>query len=77
MTTRSTGLEGQYGVWGLLPNVLAPGSQKYDGLISTIHRQVMPTSTGSSTMPISRPWRPTTVIRIPTGSRETSMTTER
>ena len=30
------GGEGQYGDWGLLPNVLAPGSQKYDGLISTI-----------------------------------------
>ena len=30
------GNNSQYGDWGLLPNVLAPGSQKYDGLISTI-----------------------------------------
>ena len=25
---------GQYGFWGLLPNVLSPGSQKYDALVS-------------------------------------------
>jgi hypothetical protein len=30
------GIGGQYGFWGLLPNVLATGSQKYDALLSVI-----------------------------------------
>ena len=30
------GNDSQYGDWGPLPNGLCPGSQKYDGLISTI-----------------------------------------
>jgi hypothetical protein len=30
------GVGGGYGFWGMLPNVLAPGSQKYDALVSMI-----------------------------------------
>ncbi len=31
-----TGLDGQYGYWGVLPNVTATGSQRYDALLSTM-----------------------------------------